>query len=117
MNNNNSVKLVAMIFGIIALSLSVISTVLVCFSAASGWFALFGIILGLIAVIVSAAANKDGAGVGVGGLVMGIVSIVLGLLISVSCLFCEACRYYDIQNAVDHAYQEMIDDLVEDGYI
>lgn len=112
MNENNS-KLISLILGGLALLLSVLGIVCVGFNRAGGWLAFFGILVGIAAVIFSAYVSKNNNGKnGAIGMLMGFAAIVIGIVISISCLVCSCTcggdyrdNYYDnrrVENAVSH---------------
>lgn len=112
MNNNNSMKTISMVCGLIALLLSVIGLIVGFFSIAGGWMGFFGIILGIVAIVLSAAAKKDGNTGGTAGLVMGLIGLIFGVIVGVSCLICDCSGYYTV---LDEA-TEIANDLSDLSY-
>lgn len=117
MNNNNSMKTISMVFGLISLLLSVIGLIVGFFARGGGWMALFGIILGIVAIVLSASAKKNGAA-STGGLVMGILGLVFGVIVGVSCLICNCSGYYSVLDTVGEAYDDVdaLNDLYNELY-
>lgn len=72
--------------GVASLVLGICSLVVAVFFGSAGWLAA---LLGLIGLILGAAANKkQKTGVATAGVVMSIIGMVLGLLFYIACIAC-----------------------------
>lgn len=105
MNNNNTMKTIAMVCGLISLLLSIIGLIVGFFSIAGGWMGFFGIVLGILGIVLSAASKKDGGNGSTAGLVMGLIGLIFGVIGGISCLICDCSGYYTVlDEATELAY-------------
>lgn len=58
-----------------------------------GWFAIIGLVLGIVAIVLSVKAKKEGfvGGLATGGMVMGIIGTVVCGIGFITCGICAAC--------------------------
>ncbi|MBQ8296193.1 MAG: hypothetical protein IJX77_00240 [Ruminococcus sp.] len=107
-------KLISLILGGLSLVLSIIGVILVYSYAASGWLALFGIIVGIAAVIFSASVSKENGKNGAIGMLMGLAAILLGLVVAVSCLICNcSCGDNGLSHYEEKEYERAIEELAD----
>lgn len=124
MNESNK-KLISLILGGLSLLLSVVGFILMFMYAASGWLALFGILVGIAAVIFSASISKENGKNGAIGMLMGLGAILIGIIVSIGCLICNCTcgdepfdSYYEQKEYERHveSYADELEDAMDDLY-
>ena len=85
----------SMILGLVSLLLGIVGFFVQIASKVGGWLAFIALICGIVAVVFSSAAKKEGGQGGNAGIVMGIIGIVISVIAGISCILCNACGVYD----------------------